>query len=275
MGFIRVNISARHTSPVSTLVFLHAHPDDEASSSAGTIARAVADGHRVVIVFATNGDHGEPAHDLAENETVVQRRRKEAAASAAAIGTHRIEWLGYADSGMTGWAQNDDENAFAQADVDEAAQALAQILDEEDADVLIGYDWHGGYGHPDHVQVHRVAHRCAQLAQRTPRMLEVTMNRDAMRLMMAAAPEGEGFDVDGPADDGNPMGTPEAEIDWDVDVSDVLAKKRGAMQAHTSQTSDIGMMLAMPPQMFAAGFGHEYFIEPGRPTGMTSGWPFD
>lgn len=274
MGFIQVNISPGHTSLVSTLVFLHAHPDDEASSTAGTIARAVSDGHRVVIVFATNGDHGESAHDLADGETVIDRRRKEAAASAAALGTHRIEWLGYADSGMTGWAQNDEKSAFARADVDHAAQALARILDEEDADVLVGYDWHGGYGHPDHVQVHRVAHRAAQLARRTPRMLETTMNRDAMRVMMALAPEGEGFDVDGPADDGDPMGTPEAEIHWDVNVSGYLTQKRAAIQAHASQTSDIGMMLAMPQQMFAAGFGREYFIEPGRPAGMTSGWPF-
>lgn len=260
---------------VSTLVFLHAHPDDEATSSAGTIARAVSQGHRVVIVYATNGDHGEPAHDLAIGETVTDRRRHEAAASAAALGTHRVAWLGYADSGMTGWAQNNEERAFTRADVDQAAQAVARILDEEDADVLIGYDSHGGYGHPDHVQVHRVAHCGAQLAQCTPRVLEVTMNRDAMRVMMAAAPEGQGFDVDGPADDGNPMGTPEAQIHWDVDVSHFLSQKRAAMQAHISQTSDIGMMLAMPPQMFAAAFGHEYFIEPGHPAGMKAGWPFD
>lgn len=259
---------------MSTLVFLHAHPDDEASSTAGTIARAVAGGHRVVIVYATNGDHGEAADDLAEGETVVDRRRKEAAASAAALGTHRIEWLGYADSGMTGWAQNGEEHAFARAEVDEAARAFVRILDEEEADVLIGYDWHGTYGHPDHVQVHRVADRAAQLAQRTPRTLQVTLNRDAMRVMMATAPDGARFDVDGPADDGNPMGTPEEELHWDVDVSDYLTQKRAAMQAHSSQTSDIGMMLAMPPQMFTAGFGHEYFIEPGRATGMTAGWPF-
>lgn len=259
---------------MSTLVFLHAHPDDEASSTSGSIARAAHDGHRVVVVFATNGDHGEVAEDLADGETVPMRRHAEAAASGKVLGVRRIEWLGYADSGMTGWAQNDAEGAFARADVDEAATRLARILDDEDADILVGYDWHGAYGHPDHVQVHHVAHRAAALARRTPRALEVTMNRDAMRALMVHAPEGQGFDVDGPMDDGNPMGLPQDEIHWDVDVSAYLDAKRASMQAHASQVSDIGMFMAMPPEMFAGSFGHEYYVEPGRPAGMTPGWPF-
>ena len=149
---------------MSTIVFLHAHPDDEASQTSGSMARAVDDGHRVVVVFATHGDHGEAPDDLAEDETVVDRRRAEAEASAAAIGLHRVAWLGYADSGMTGWDQNSHDGAFAAASVDEAGARFAAVLDEEDADVAIGYDWHGGYGHPDHVQVHRVLHRGADLA---------------------------------------------------------------------------------------------------------------
>ena len=259
---------------MSTLVFLHAHPDDEASSTSGSIARAVQEGHRVVVVFATNGDHGEVADDLADGETVLMRRRTEAEASGRVLGVHRIAWLGYADSGMTGWAQNDADGAFARADLDEAGRRLADILDDEGADDLIGYDWHGGYGHPDHVRVHHVAHRAADLARRPPRVLEVTMNRDAMRALMVGVPEGQGFDVDGPMDDGNPMGLPQDEIHWDVDVSAYLDRKRASMQAHASQVSDIGMFMAMPPEMFAGSFGHEYYVEPGRPAGMTSGWPF-
>ncbi|MGL5861895.1 MAG: PIG-L deacetylase family protein, partial [Phycicoccus sp.] len=88
---------------MSTIVFLHAHPDDEASQTSGTMARLVDDGHRVVVVFATDGDHGEAPDDLAPGESVVDRRRSEAAGSAAAIGLHRMVWLGYADSGMSGW----------------------------------------------------------------------------------------------------------------------------------------------------------------------------
>lgn len=260
---------------VSTIVYCHAHPDDEASGTSGSMTRAAREGHRVIVVFATNGDHGEPPPDLAPGENVVDRRRTEAEASARAIGLARVAWLGYADSGMTGWAQNDQRGAFHGADTDEAAVRLAAILDEEDADVLVGYDWHGGYGHPDHVKVHHVVHRAAQLAARRPRVLESTTSRDAIRAMMAAAPEGDeqgGWDPDGPADDGNPFGTPESQIHYRVDVTADLAAKRAALTAHASQTSDVGMMLAMPPEVFALAFGAEYYIEPGRAPGMRDVW---
>lgn len=262
---------------MSTIVFLHAHPDDEASQTAGTMARAVDAGHRVVLLVATNGDHGTPPADLAPGETVVDRRRLEAQASADALGVQRVAWLGYADSGMAGWEQNDHDGAFVGADVDEAARRVADVLDEEDADVLVAYDWHGGYGHPDHVQVHRVAHRALPLAARTPRLLEVSMNRDEMRRMAQLAREAgqEVFDPDAPMDDGNPMGTPAAELHWRVDVREVIARKRAALGAHASQTSDAGAMLAMPEEVFALAFGYEHYLEPGRPAGMVEGWPFE
>ena len=120
---------------MTTIVFCHAHPDDEASQTSGAMARAAAEGHRVVVVFATNGDHGEVAADAEEGETVAAYRRREAEASAAAIGLARIAWLGYADSGMAGWEQNDREDSLHGADLDEAAGRLAAVLDEEDADV--------------------------------------------------------------------------------------------------------------------------------------------
>jgi len=97
---------------MSTIVCLHAHPDDEATSTGGTIARAVADGHRVVLVVATNGDHGEVPDDLAPGETLVDRRRTEVLASAEVLGIERVEWLGYTDSGMTGWEQNGAPSSF-------------------------------------------------------------------------------------------------------------------------------------------------------------------
>lgn len=169
---------------MSTIVFLHAHPDDEASQTAGAMARAAAEGHRVVVVFATNGEHGEVPEDLRAGETLADRRRAEAQCSAAALGVSDVRWLGYADSGMTGWAQNADPSSFLAAPTPEAARRLADILDEVDADVLVGYDWHGGYGHPDHVTVHQVVHAAAPMAARTPRLYESTMNRDLMRSMM-------------------------------------------------------------------------------------------
>lgn len=263
---------------MNTVAFLHAHPDDEASQTSGSMARAAAAGARVIVVFATNGDHGEQPDDLAEGETLVDRRRLEAANSAAALGIVRVAWLDYADSGMTGWDQNAHEHSFHQAPLDEAGQRLADLLDEEDVDILVGYDWHGGYGHPDHVKVHHVAHRAADLALRRPKVLESTMNRDRVRtLMQLATAAGQGdtaFDPDGPMDDGNPLGTPEAEIHWQVDVTNYVDHKRAALEAHQSQASDIQGFLSMPPEMFTTFFGWEHFIEPGRAAGMQLGWPF-
>ena len=267
-------------TPVSTIVFFHAHPDDEASQTSGTMTMATARGDRVIVVFATNGEHGGVPDDLAPGETLAQRRREEAAASARVTGAE-VHWLGYSDSGMTGWAANADPGCFAQADLDEAAARLAAVLDAVDADWLVTYDWHGNYGHPDHVQAHRVGHRAAKAAARPPRVLESTMSRDEMRrqLQMAAQMGLSGdfdMDPDRPMDDGNPMGTPESEITWCVDVGEQLAAKRAALEAHRSQVSDVGMMLAMPAEIFGIAFRYEYFIDPAAAgAGMTSGWPFD
>jgi LmbE family N-acetylglucosaminyl deacetylase len=261
---------------VATIVFLHAHPDDESSLTAGSMARASAEGHRVVAVFATGGEHGEVPDDLAEGESLGDRRRAEAEASAAALGVARIVWLGYTDSGMTGWDQNEHERSFHAAGVDEAAGRVAGVLDEEGADVLVGYDWHGNYGHPDHVKVHHVARRAADLARSRPRLLEATFNRDLMRAMSdlatAAGMDTGDWDPDGPGDDGNPLGTPEAEIHWQVDVSGYLAERRASLQAHASQVTDTGQMLAIPDEAFAMMFGREHYIEPGRAPGMAPGW---
>lgn len=259
---------------MSTVVFVHAHPDDEGTSTAGTMVRLVREGHRVVVVYATNGDFGAAPDDLAPGETLVERRRREALASAGVLGTQRVAWLGYADSGMTGWEQNTGERAFSRADVDTAAGALADVLDEESADVVVGYDWHGGYGHPDHVMVHRVTLRAVELAATRPRYLEVTMNRDQMRALFQAAQDAGmdgGFDPDAPGDDGLPIGTPEAELHWAVDVTEDIATKRAALACHGSQT-DVQQILSMPPDVFAMAFGVEHYLEPGRPDGMVAGW---
>ncbi len=263
---------------MTTIVYVHAHPDDEASQTSGSMARAAAGGDRVVVVFATNGDHGEAPEDLEPDESVIDRRRVEAARSAQVLGIARIAWLGYSDSGMRGWAQNDEEGSLHRADLDEAAGRLAVILDEEDADVVVGYDWHGGYGHPDHVRVHHIVHRGAELARRRPRVLESTMNRDAMRSMMAAGRAAgladEGMDPDAPMDDGNPLGSPEAEIHWRVDVAAYIPQRRAALEAHRSQATDIEMFLAIPQDVFALIFGSEFYIEPGLEPGIRDGWPF-
>jgi LmbE family N-acetylglucosaminyl deacetylase len=264
---------------MGTLVCFHAHPDDESITTGGSMARASAEGHRVVLVVATNGDHGESPEDLALGEALVDRRRVETMRSAEVLGVHRVVWLGYRDSGMTGWEQNHDPRAFMQVPVDEAAAKLAEVLRAEHADVLTVYDWHGNYGHPDHVQVHRVGHRAAELAG-TPAVFEATMNRDLVVRSMRAAMEAQDgsfpddFDPEGPADDGNPFGTPEAEITHAVDVSRYVDAKRRSIACHASQATDTGMFLAMPPEVFAAAFGTEWFIEPGAPGGPRDGWLF-
>jgi len=264
---------------VTTIVIVHAHPDDEASQTAGTMRLATDAGHRVVCVYATNGDHGTVPADLVEGENVVSRRRAEAQASAALLGTERVVWLGYADSGMTGWEQNSHVESFHVAETEEAALRLAAILDEEDADVVVGYDWHGGYGHPDHVKVHRVVRRALDLAARAPRELQGTMNRDQMRRLYDSAKEAgmvgdqDDWDPDAPGDDGYPIGTPESELHWQVDVRPVLETKRAALACHASQ-EDVGWMLAMPAEHFAMAFGDEWYIEEGRPAGLVAALPF-
>lgn len=127
-----------------TLICLHAHPDDEAIATAGTIARAADAGHRVVLVFATRGELGDvPLGLLTPGESLAERRAREAESAADILGAARVEFLGFRDSGMAGETANLDDDAFWRADVDEAAGRLAVILDEERPEVLTIYDDHG------------------------------------------------------------------------------------------------------------------------------------
>ena len=269
---------------MGTMVCFHAHPDDECLATGGAIARASAEGHRVVLVVATNGDHGQVPGDLAPDETLVQRRRKELHASAEVLKIQRVEWLGYTDSGMTNWEQNTFEGAFINADTEDAATKLAQILIEENADILTVYDWHGNYGHPDHIKVHHVGHRAAQLAG-TPHVFEVTMNRDFMRSMRESfqsdsppGTNGEGigdFDPDAPADDGNPIGEPESAISHRVDVVTYCDQKLRAISCHASQVTDTTFFTSMPPEIFRKAFGTEWFIKVGESGPPRERWLFE
>lgn len=262
---------------MATIVSLHAHPDDECLLTGGTLARAAAEGHRVVVVTCTSGEHGEVPGDLLEGETLVDRRRRETLASAEALGVHRVEFLGYEDSGMTGWPQNEHPRAFINADLDEVAARVAGLVADENGSVVLGYDWHGGYGHPDHIMVHRVGRRVAELLPDVT-LLEGTMNRDLIRRSILAARESgltadeDDFDPDGPADDGNPMGTLEAEINLRVDVVDYVDRKRRAIACHRSQISDSAFFLAMPDEAFAMVFGAEWYLETRDPRPLRTGW---
>jgi LmbE family N-acetylglucosaminyl deacetylase len=268
-------------------VFFHAHPDDECISTGGTMARAAAEGRRVVLIVATHGEHGEVPDDLADGETLADRRRAETDASAAVLGVDRIVWLGYQDSGMTGWDGNHDGASFHQADLDEAGQRVAAVLREERADVFTIYDWHGTYGHPDHIKVHLVGRRAAELVDHPMRTLEATSNRDAMVAMIRAAREAgvemdpadadadAEFDPMSPADDGNPFGEPESALTLRVDVSDRVEAKRASMRCHRSQITDSSFFLEMPDEVFTMAFGIEWFIEHDRRPPYRDGWIFE
>ena len=260
---------------MASVVFLHAHPDDESIATGGTMAKLAADGHRVVLVLATGGEHGEQPPDLGVGESVADRRRVETERSAELLGVASVRWLGYHDSGMTGWVQNDDPRALARADVDEAAGRLAEILRAEDAAVFVCYDWHGNYGHPDHVMVHRIGHRAAALAV-TPAVYEATMSRDHIARMIKAAreagltagPRDEEFDPND-TDDGNPFGLADDELTTSIDVTQFIESKRASMASHASQISDSSLFLQMPAEQFAVAFGTEWYRRFGAPAGIS------
>jgi LmbE family N-acetylglucosaminyl deacetylase len=256
----------------ATIVFLHAHPDDECLVSGGTIAKYAAEGHRVVLVTATDGRHGERPADIDSPEALLARRRKELAAAVGILRIARHEWLGYEDSGMTGWPQNQHAAAFIRSDVDEAAHRFAAIVREEQRNasrvVIVGYDWHGNYGHPDHVHVHKVARRAAALCG-IDELFEVTLNRDffAAQFEWSKANGGDNdFDPREPADDGNPMGEPESAITHHIDVSAHVGTKRRAIAAHASQVSDTGFAVELSDDSFLRAFGTEWFVKVGAPS---------
>jgi LmbE family N-acetylglucosaminyl deacetylase len=258
-----------------TLVTFHAHPDDESIATAGTMVRAKAAGHRVVLVVATRGELGEHAPDaLGPGETLTDRRVAEQLEAAQYLGVDRVEFLGYHDSGMAGEATNDAPEAFAQADIEEAADRLAKILAEEHADVLTIYDDHGGYGHPDHIQVHRVGARAAEIAG-TPRVYESTMNREYIRRLIEHHRDDMADVPDAPdAAEMDEFGSPEGIITTTVDVREFVDRKRAAMAAHASQIPADSFFMAMPPDAFREAFGYEWFIRRDKPD-IRETWLFD
>jgi LmbE family N-acetylglucosaminyl deacetylase len=252
---------------MATLVSFHAHPDDECIACGGVMRKAYEDGHRVVVVVATKGERGEVQDGfLADGEELWQRRVIETQKSVGILGASRLEFLGYMDSGMMGTPANDEPSSFWGASVEEAAQRLAAILREENADVLTCYDDNGGYGHPDHIQVHRVAIRAAEIAG-TPRVYQSTFNRDQMRRGRQAAAE-DGVEVPDVDENAN-FGKPESEITSAVDVSSYTEFKRSAMRAHASQISEESFFLAMSEESFRQAFGIEWFIRNGQGPGIT------
>lgn len=255
---------------MATMVNFHAHPDDEAIATSGTMMKAADDGHRVVLVVATKGEQGEPAPGaLGPGETLGERRAAETLEAAKIIGAHRVEFLGYEDSGMAGDEANDNPASFWQADFDEAVERLARILVEESADVLTVYDDHGGYGHPDHIQVHRVGVDAARRAG-VERVFYATMNRTQILRQMAEvesfAEAMEEMDLErAERFREEEFGTEEADITHAVDVSPYLERKRAAMLAHASQITADSFFGIMTDEQFADAFSTEWYVASGSP----------
>lgn len=265
--------------PAGTIVAFHAHPDDEALLDAGTLARLADAGHRVVLVFATRGDVGDVGDGvLASDESLAQRRADEARRSAAAIGAADVVFLPWRDSGHApdpdgAWPAG----TFCAASVDEAAGALAEVLDTEHAVLLISDDRNGGYGHPDHVQVHRVAWDAARRTD-TPIAL-ATIDREFLSGGIELA-RGLGLEVPEGfvPPDASAWYTPHDEITHTVDVGGVLDRRRASMAAHATQTTGapdtvrtLSIFLGLPDEIFAIAFSTEWFVVVGElPAGLTT-----
>lgn len=248
---------------MATLVCFHAHPDDESISTGGLMIKASDAGHRVLLVLGTRGEQGEPVEGvLDDGEELWRRRVAETASSAAILGAEPPHFLEYEDSGMMGDPANDNPKCFWQADLDEAAQHLADILRSADADVLTIYDHHGNYGHPDHIQVHRVGRRAAEIAG-IEHCYEATANRTRMQeSMQLDEPDPDVVEAmeNGPdAEMMETFGTPAVDIRYEIDVSSVIERKKQSMMAHASQIGPDSFFLTMPDELFVAAFGVESF----------------
>ncbi|MBA2953763.1 LmbE family protein [Nocardioides sp. MAH-18] len=265
-----------------TLVSFHAHPDDEALLTAGTLARAAAEGHRVVVVVATAGEAGAARADWT-GDHLGDRRIRELEASAAAIGAARVEVLGYPDTGwpvptsgegISGPADPGGPVPFSQLDAEPLAADLAALLVEEGADVLTTYDENGGYGHPDHVQVHRVGAMAAEIAG-TPVVLEATIDRAliwrAVNVLRALA-----WVLPMPVlPDLSTAYTARGDLTHRVDVRDYVSDKSESLRAHASQSTrarddgarTLALILRLPRPVRRRVIGREWFRERGRQVG--------
>ena len=247
-----------------TMVCVHAHPDDEALFSAGVMARYAAEGVRSVLVTCTDGSLGympdgtptrAPGHD---RDVVAAARRAELETAAELLGVDRLELLGYRDSGMAGWPENDDPEAFVRADLDEVASRIAAVIAEERPQVVVTYDANGFYGHPDHISTHRAT------------MAALERDEVVQKVYFPAIPESllEGFlklAVDAGMTlpewlEGTPdWGTPDELVATEVDCTPWVRVKHDALAAHASQVDNVDLV-TMPDDVFEAVFGVERFV---------------
>jgi N-acetyl-1-D-myo-inositol-2-amino-2-deoxy-alpha-D-glucopyranoside deacetylase len=258
--------------PTRRLLLVHAHPDDEVTGTGATMAHYAADGAHVTLVTCTLGEEGEihvPALGRLEAGQADQLggyRVVELERACAALGVSDHRFLGgagrYRDSGMMGLPANDHPRAFWQADLDQAAAALLEIIREVRPQVMITYDENGFYGHPDHIQAHRVAMRAAELAGPDgPAKIYWT----AMPLRVLR----EGMEAFRLLDDNPfagvekvedlPFGHSDEEIAARIDGTDYYQQKVAAMRAHATQIPDNSWLYGIAGDFGGEFMGVEYF----------------
>jgi LmbE family N-acetylglucosaminyl deacetylase len=248
---------------------VHAHPDDEATGTGGVLAKAAAEGIRTVLVTCTDGScgdgpggvkPGEPGHDP---ESVVALRAVELQKSCDILGISHLELLGYGDSGMEGWPQNDAPGSFWSTPVEEGAAKLAVLIERYSPDVIVTYDENGFYGHPDHIQTHRITMAAIDATGTDAKVYWGTFPRskmeefgNAMRELGLAdwdeeLPEGQ---------DGQPdIGLPDDQITTWVDIADYSEQKYNSLGAHASQGENI-FFLQLGLEKFSSLMGLETFV---------------
>jgi N-acetyl-1-D-myo-inositol-2-amino-2-deoxy-alpha-D-glucopyranoside deacetylase len=273
-----------------SLLLVHAHPDDESISTGATMAKYAAEGARVTLVTCTLGELGEiipPGLRHLFPDELGQHRIVELARACEALGVNDHRFLGgegrYRDSGMMGLPDNDDPRCFWQADVEEAAQALAKVIDEVEASVIVTYDDSGYYGHPDHIQAHRVTKRALELTGEAGGAGGTGAGgggRGKAKLYATAMPRSVlAQAVKLPGDSWFTRTTdlsasvPDDQVTTEIDGGGYLDAKRAAMRAHETQITVDGEYFALSNDFGQRILGSEYYTQlagpggPGAPRG--------
>ncbi|WP_091103105.1 N-acetyl-1-D-myo-inositol-2-amino-2-deoxy-alpha-D-glucopyranoside deacetylase [Micromonospora citrea] len=262
------------TLPDRRLLLVHAHPDDESIGTGSTMAHYAATGAHVTLVTCTLGEEGEihvPALAqlaAAEADQLGGWRIAELNAACAALGVTDHRFLGgagrYRDSGMMGLATNDHPRAFWQADLDEAAGHLVEIMREVRPQVMVTYDDNGFYGHPDHIQAHRVAMRAHELAAvegfAPAKVYWTAMPLSVLEAGMTHFAESSDNPFAGIGEVSElPFGTPDAQIAARIDATDQHAAKEAAMRAHATQIPDTSWLYSIAGNFGSEFMGVEYY----------------
>jgi N-acetyl-1-D-myo-inositol-2-amino-2-deoxy-alpha-D-glucopyranoside deacetylase len=258
------------------LLLVHAHPDDESIGTGATMAKYAAEGAHVSLVTCTLGELGEVippelAHLAWDADGGLgEYRIGELAAACKALGVTDHRFLGgpgrWRDSGMMGTPSNDWPGCFWRADVDEAARELLTIVQEVQPQVMVSYDANGFYGHPDHVQAHRVAWRAFELADGlVSKFYATAVPKSVLAHAMALMDDSAGQEIGG-ADftrvesvDELPFGTDDEKVTAEIDARDYLDAKLAAMHAHATQIAVDSPFFALSDKVGQRALGTEFY----------------